>query len=201
MTIAVMAREGMAPDVRDFLAHPLSEAELSQCATKCATQQIKLTGKTHPVNATHELLLEYARTRATTAPSGTINQFTYWWESVTGYRIPERTFRRHTSVLRKMGLVNVRYDRDEFYVKRTWYDLIGLRLIMPSVTVSHDGVIGFESPRNRVTEEHQKAMATLSDFDLDQLQAEWCGESCCVDCEAIAHYNPIPYNPDVPPYY
>lgn len=148
-------------------------------ATSYATSEPRLTGKTHPVNATHELLLEYARTRATTAPSGTIAQFTYWWEYQTGYRIPERTFQRHTAVLRKMGLVDVQYRRDEFHVKRTWYNLIGVGLIMPSITVTDDGIIGVDSPRDRVTEEHNRAMAALSDFDLDQLQSEWCDGSCC----------------------
>jgi hypothetical protein len=164
--------------MREYLASPFPEGELTKYATSCATPEIKLTGVTRPVNATHELLLEYARTRATTAPSGTIRQFTEWWEFVTGYLIPERTFQRHTSVLRKMGLVDVRYSRDEFLINRTWYNLIGVGLVMPSMTVA-DGVIGFEAHRDRAEEEHQRAMATLADIDPDQLQAEWCGESCC----------------------
>jgi hypothetical protein len=71
-----------------------------------------------------------------------------------------------------MGLVDVRYSRDDFHVKRTWYNLIGLGLVMPSMTVA-DGVIGFEAPRDHVSEEHQRTMGTLADLDFDALQASW----------------------------
>lgn len=168
----VDTRLGLTSDVREYLSQLFPQGELTKYGTSCATPGTKLTGNTRPINATHELLLEYARTRATTAPSGTIAQFAYWWECVTGYRIPERTFQRHTKLLRDMGLVEVRYSRDEFRVKRTWYNLIGVGLIMPSMTDT-DGVIGFAAPRDRVAEEHQAAMTKLADFDFDGLQESW----------------------------
>ena len=72
MTTSVMARKGMTSEIRQYLSQPFPPGDLTKYATSCATPEIKLTGETHPVNATHELLLEYARTRATTTPSGTI---------------------------------------------------------------------------------------------------------------------------------
>jgi hypothetical protein len=43
-----------------------------------------------------------------------------------------------------MGLVDVRYSRDDLLVKRKRYNLAGITLVMPSMTVA-DGVTGFES--------------------------------------------------------
>lgn len=135
------------------------------------------------INATHELLQSYAAHRYTLTVAGTVGQLTEWWLDHSGRRIPERTFQRHTKVLRDLGLIHVRHTRS-----RTWYTLMGLEIKVPKVgflptsrpgqfdiveTGTEAVSIAHVNGAAEVEAEHRAAIASLDTVLLDVLHESW----------------------------